>query len=271
MISVVCVYNNERILKDCLLKSLETQTSKYELILLDNTQGKYKSAAGALNGGGGKAKGNYIMFVHQDVDLYSNTWLAKVEKLLNTIPNLGIAGVGGSRRSDGPERVETVTNIKQGIPPMNVEGTVPLQKPEKVQTLDECLVLLPRSVFDMLQFDEKVCDDWHLYAVDYSLSMARLGLDVYVIPASIYHRSTGVPNNKDLYEQEVWQSYLLRTFFSAGFYRTLRKLLEKHKRHTRHIYATTGCWSTSRLSTLSRVTILRKAYFKAGVWRLRKK
>jgi len=67
MISIVCVYNDEITLKDYLLKSLENQTSKHELILIDNTQGKYKSAAGALNWGGGKAKGKYIMFVHQDV------------------------------------------------------------------------------------------------------------------------------------------------------------------------------------------------------------
>jgi len=189
MISIVCVHNNEIILKDFLLKSLENQTSKYELILLDNTQDTYKSAAGALNWGGSEAKGEYIMFVHQDVALWSDSWLENTEKLLDTIPNLGIAGVGGARRSDGPRRGETVTNAKQGIPPINPLGTVPLQKPEKVQTLDECLVIIPRPVFDMLQFDEKVCDHWHLYAVDYSLSVALLGLDVYVIPESIHHNT----------------------------------------------------------------------------------
>ena len=41
MISVVCVYNDEITLKDALLKSLENQTSKHELILIDNTQGKF--------------------------------------------------------------------------------------------------------------------------------------------------------------------------------------------------------------------------------------
>ena len=75
MISVVCVYNNEKILRDYLLKSLEGQRSEFELIKIDNTQSTYRLAAEALNYGGKKARGTYIMFVHQDVDLSSHSWL----------------------------------------------------------------------------------------------------------------------------------------------------------------------------------------------------
>ena len=41
VISVVCVYNNKTILEDCLLKSLRVQTTEYELILVDNTEGRF--------------------------------------------------------------------------------------------------------------------------------------------------------------------------------------------------------------------------------------
>jgi hypothetical protein len=255
MISIVCVYNNEEILKDSLLKSLENQTSKHELILIDNTKGKFESAAGALNWGGGKAKGEYIMFVHQDVDLCSDSWLEDTEKLLNSIPNLGIAGVGGARRSHGPRRGETLTNIKHGIPPVNVQYGIPLHKPEQVQTVDECLVTIPRPVFDMLQFDEKACDSWHLYAVDYSLSVARLGLGAYVIPASIYHSSKGIRH------KNIWQTILSVSSFPAGYYRTMEKLLQKHRSHTKQVYTTCGCWSTSYPLILRRVGDLRFAVY----------
>jgi len=250
MISVVCVYNNEKILKDSLLKSLENQTLKHELILIDNTQGKFESAAEALNWGGGKAKGEYIMFVHQDVDLCSDSWLENVEELLNSIPALGIAGVAGARSSKAPRMSESVTNIKHGIPPTNLDA-VPLQRPEKVQTVDECLVIIPRPVFDMLQFDEEVCDDWHLYAVDYSLSVARLGLDAYVIPSFIYHRSKGVPN------RNIWQTILSIGVLPTEYYQTLKKLLKKHKSHTKQVYATSGLWSTSYPLILHRLEDLR--------------
>jgi len=251
MISIVCVYNDEITLKDYLLKSLENQTSKHELILIDNTQGKFKSAAGALNWGRGKAKGRYIMFVHQDVALCSDSWLENAETLVDSIPNLGIAGVGGARRWGSPGMVQCITNIAHGMPAMTVPWAFPPQKPEKVHTVDECLVIIPRTVFDMLQFDEEVCDDWHLYAVDYSLSVALLGLDVYAIPAFIHHRSTGIPN------KTVWQLIFSIGMLHTEFYQTLGKLLKKHRRHTDYVYSTCGCWSTSYPLILRRIKEVR--------------
>ena len=74
MISVVCVYNNEAILKVALLRSLQSHTATFEPILLDNRDSRYKSAAQALNEGARRATGDFIMFVHQD------RWLADAER-----------------------------------------------------------------------------------------------------------------------------------------------------------------------------------------------
>lgn len=51
MVSLICCYNNLQQYKD-MQKSLENQTVEYELIDIDNREGKYKSAASALNAGG---------------------------------------------------------------------------------------------------------------------------------------------------------------------------------------------------------------------------
>jgi len=220
MISIVCVYNNERILNDYLVKSLDKQTVKFELIKLNNTKGYYKSASQALNSGGKKTKGKYIMFVHQDVDLFSKTWLEEVEKMLDNMSNLGIVGVAGKKNKNG-----VMTNITHGEPP-KLAGKICIQKPVKVQTLDECLIIIPRCVFDVLQFDEKVCDDWHLYAVDYCLNVRRLGFDAYVIPKRIYHRSPGYSMSK-------------------RYYVILKKVVKKHKQDYKIIYTTMGNWNTS--------------------------
>ena len=48
-------------------------------------------------------KGKYVMFVHQDIDLLTDSWLKSAEDMLDSIPNLGIAGVAGK------------LNIKKGI------------------------------------------------------------------------------------------------------------------------------------------------------------
>lgn len=244
MISIACVYNDKTVLENCLLKSLQNQTSNYELILADNTERKFESASKALNWGAKNAKGEYIMFVHQDVDLCSNSWLEEVEKVLDQLPNLGIAGVAGKKDEKG-----VMTIIKHGDPP-KLAGKIYIEKPTQVQTLDECLVIIPRSVFDVVQFDEEACPDWHLYTVDFCLSVAILGLRVYAIPTSIYHKSRGVsPKNP-------FQIILSLSSLPEGYYQTLKKLLRKHKNHYKRIYTTMGDWSTSSPLILQRVKIL---------------
>ena len=239
MISVVCVYNNKNILNDYLLKSLKNQTVNFQLIILDGTEERYHSAAQALNHGGKKAIGKYIMFVHQDVHLCSNIWLEEVEKMLDTISGLGIAGVAGMSANENSNGKRGKNIIKHGNPakiwPL---GTV-IQKPELVQTLDECLVIIPKSVFDILQFDENVCDNWHLYAVDYCLAVEREGLGAYAIPIVIYHKSTGatIKNNLKVVLNMGWLPH--------EYYHTLDKLLKKHKPHIKRIYTTVDDWNTS--------------------------
>ena len=63
---------------------LSNQTKEFELILLDNTQKKYKSATEALNSGGKFAKNDYLLFVHQDIDFLVDNWLEKAEEFLDT-------------------------------------------------------------------------------------------------------------------------------------------------------------------------------------------
>ena len=96
MISVVCVYNKESIFANVFLKSLQKQTAAYELIALDNASGRFRSAAEAYYFGGSSAKGDYIMFVHQDMWLAMSTWLEDAERTLGHLPALGVAGVAGA-------------------------------------------------------------------------------------------------------------------------------------------------------------------------------
>ena len=223
MISIVSVYNNKEILENYLLKSLSTQSVEYELILIDNTNGKFKSAAEALNYGGKKAKGTYIMFVHQDIDLECNDWLKDAEKILDTLKNLGIAGCAGCGEN---KILEIFTNIKDGVPAKEISIGVKIKVPKIVQTLDECLVIIPKSIFNYIQFDETNCQNWHLYAVDYCLTIKRCHKNVFVIPLSLYHFSSGYS-------------------FSKDYYSTLKKISKKHRKYFKNMYTTGGRWSTN--------------------------
>lgn len=219
MISIICVYNNKNILIDYLLKSLKNQNKDYELILIDNSKWKFKSAAEALNYGGNKAKGKYLIFIHQDYDLANDNWLDKAGKFLENLDNLGIAGVAGKYDRN------MISNIRTGFPPI-LAGPIQIKEPKKVQTLDECLVIIPKNIFKKINFDEVVCDNWHLYGTDYCLSVKKAGYDVYVIPMAGYHASPGY------------------SFSAEEYYSTLQKLIQKHKKDHKWIFTSTGSWST---------------------------
>jgi len=214
MISVVCVYNNQEGLKQHLLRSLANQTAKFELIRVDNTGGQFKSACKGLNYGASKAKGKYLMFVHHDVVLYSRFWLEEVEKILDGVPFLGVAGCSGVSQ-DG----KMLGLIKD-------RGCLwgrPVTEPEEVQSLDESLLIIPRPIFDRFKFDETL-PGWHAYGVDYSLTVREHGLKAYVIPAFIHHKSPNVlpaldPGGLLKAHRKVWIKHRVsspRVFTSCG-------------------------------------------------------
>jgi hypothetical protein len=227
MISIVCTCNNKTVLDNYLLNGLKNQREAYELIVVEDSKTDFKSAAQALNYGGEKATGEYIIFAHQDVLMESDSWLADLKKLLPEIKNLGAAGIAG--KSD--KSPEVITNVKHGDQPHRAGKEI--DKPVKVQTLDECLMVVPSKVFQKRKFDESTCDGWHLYGVDYCLMMDELGLDVYVLPLTIIHKSSGDP-------------------FADEYYRTLGKLFKKYKQNYSTIHTTVSNWNTSYPVTLEK-------------------
>jgi len=243
MISVVCVYNDEKIFNDFLFQSLNYQTAEFELIGIDNTSDEFKSASEALNYGGKKARNKYIMFAHQDVCFFSNSWLEEIEGFLDSIDNLGIAGVAGMSESGSSNQKRGRNIITHGKPPQIWLWGNQIQKPESVQTLDECLIIIPKSIFDVLEFDEKIIVDWHLYAVDYCLSAKEREFEVYVLPMEIYHLSSAVSKKK--FPSLVGP-------LPNMYYVTLDKLIKKHRDSFKRIYTTCGDWSTSFPSVFQR-------------------
>jgi hypothetical protein len=238
MLSIICVYDNKDILEKCLLNSLRIQSNEYELILLNNTTGEFNSAAKALNFGGKKSKGKYLMFIHQDFMFDSTTWLEEIENTLNNLDNFGVAGVAGKYDRN------CISNIKTGIPPI-FAGPIQITKPIEVQTIDECVILTSKKLFNDIKFDEVTCDDWHLYAADYCLTVKKAGFKVYVLPMDGYHVSAG------------------DSFSSKTYYPILKKFVKKYKNEYKWIYTTTGSWST--IYPLSMQILYQKLYYGIGL------
>jgi hypothetical protein len=259
MISIISIINNNSIAKEFLLRGLSIQNAKYDLILIDNRSSSYKSAAQAYNEGSAKAKGDYLMFIHQDVLLPNCNWLKDTEESLSSLSDLGIAGVAGMIQPTFLNDFELWTRYRllKKLDLLKVwyyryaRGNVFHGREKKpwigkftsevisTRTLDELLLIVPAKLFQDLKFDESVCDNWHLYGVDYSLSVSQKCRNVCVLPYPVVHLSIGHLNE--------------------AYFNTLMKLIKKHPTE-KVINTTVGPWSTrSKLTNLQICNYLSEA------------
>jgi hypothetical protein len=138
-----------------------------------------------------------------------------------------------------------LTNLTHGDPPTPA-GHIRIDKPERVQTVDECLFIIPKTVFAKLGFDEQVCSDWHLYAVEYCLDAAKLGYEAYTLPLEAHHRSTGASMSK-------------------MYHKTLSKVARKHRGELPWIHTSLGSWRTRVPISLQVLSVRWKRKLRGGV------
>src|SRR5262249_2532584 len=171
--------NDEAVLRERLLASLASQTTPHETITVDNCESRFQSAAAALNWGAARARGDWLLFAHQDVSLIGDDWLARAERLLDDLKLTGWCGVAGSDPS-GRFRGMLLDRAALNGEPSDV--------PIEVQTLDECLLIHRRQNGDSKLFDEQLTG-WHAYGVEACCTAIRVGAKNYVLPIPIWHDS----------------------------------------------------------------------------------
>lgn len=179
MISIVCVYNDAGVLERRLLGSLSAQAGRHEVVPVDNRASRFKSAAAALNWGAAQAAGDWLLFAHQDVALLADDWLARAEALLEEHSPRGWCGVAGT---DASGRFRGMLVDRAAL-----DGE-PFERPEEVQTLDECLLVHRREAAGHEYFDEGLTG-WHAYGVEACCAAARGGAKNYVLPLPVWHDS----------------------------------------------------------------------------------
>ncbi|ONN27378.1 hypothetical protein XJ44_04105 [Thermosipho affectus] len=231
LISIICVYNDEKILNEFLLSSLKMQKGiDYELILLNNKNNRYESAAVALNEGASKAKGEVLVFVHQDIRFLSSSTLNDIKNYVEKMGK-GIYGVAGVKDKG------TITNIKHGDD-LKPAGRYSIDFPVRVKTLDECVIIVDRETFNKLKFNIDLIGGYHLYAVEMCLRASKQNIPIWVLPIeSIHHKSQG----------KLDKSY---------FY-TLSKIVKQYK-NVKKIPTTMGIWYTNKF--LFRYQLLKKNF-----------
>jgi hypothetical protein len=192
-VSVVVCSSDLAVLQANLLGSpCLRSASPHEVIALRNCP----SAAAGLNVGLDRAKHEWVVCVHQDVHLPEG-WDRLVMNQLRLAERrfgpIGVAGVYGVSEVIRPQSRE-IPLMADRIGWVVDRGRL-LQDgpelPERVATLDELLLVLPRDT--PLRFDPAL--GFHLYGADICLQARERGLAVVAIGALCRHnsRSVGLP------------------------------------------------------------------------------
>lgn len=220
--TVVCVYNSEDVLEKYLRPGLQRQTAPYELRLVDNRSRQFSNAADALNFGARDVASDYLVFIHQDVELLGSDFFQRASAHLERLPELGIAGIVGASGSGSHTTLHG--RCLQGGGP--ADGFSPgFDAALPTQTVDELLMIVPRRWFEQLAFDSRACPGWDLYGTEYALSCARQQRHVVVLPLPVRHASWGK---------------LRRPYFE-----TLASVQHKHA-DVAVLHTTCGTWPTGR-------------------------
>lgn len=241
-VTYICVYNNKAQLDDMLCGSLRKLNGGQlrTLLLIDNTQGQYKSCAAAYNRALAEHDtGDVLVFLHQDIAFDDDAFERRIIAELRRDPNqiLGFAGM--------PVAGRTVSNLRYLRTRQLITATQLAEK-TAVESVDECCFALTRGLYDKMHFDERTCDHWHLYAVDLCYAARRaFGTAVSVLPESLYHKYDGTSG--------------LTT--DRHFLRAVWKMTRKYRRDFAVIYTPCYIIPTAPLPALLRMarTMMRNA------------
>lgn len=187
MISIICVYNDKNSLKNQLIKSLnQFEKKNFELILLDSAIYGFKCSAEGLNCGVQKANGDVLIFTHQDIFIKNEK---EFYDFCNFIEKSNIGTIVGAAGAVEGKK-DNYTNYSTGEE-LNISDVNRVDGIKEVSCIDESFFGMKKETFIRHPFDTKLCDNWHLYAVEISLFARKNGKKVFVYPIQIHHYSNG--------------------------------------------------------------------------------
>lgn len=182
-VSIVSVWNDDAVRRDCLDRSIQEQISTapgLEYLPVDNRGQRHTTAGAALNEGVRAATRDVVVFVQQDIYLHSLAALEEAAVLLMDDPRLGLVGaigIAADGRIRGRIRDRVVLIGSAEADPMPVDS------------LDEVLFMARRQ--DLL--DDPLSEDqalaWHAYAVEWGQRVRGQGRDVVALDIAISHNS----------------------------------------------------------------------------------
>lgn len=196
---IFCSISQERYDR-CSANVMATADVTVELIRIDNRVHEW-SIAKAYNEGAKRANGEYLLFLHEDVEFEKHGWGGPLlEKLAE--PTCGVVGFIGSKiyiDAISPWWPPTykpygyVIGIRDGALDVlrhqdAVDGASYF---EPVIVVDGLGMAVRKEVWARCPFDEENLTGFHCYDIDFSLSVAHAGYNNYAYSWGITHFSNG--------------------------------------------------------------------------------
>lgn len=186
-ISIICVFNNRDQYENQLLASLLKQDIQYELISIDNSTCRFNSAAEALNYGSSIAKGDILIYSHQDIYLKRTDEISRFAHAIEKCEDGSIIGTQGVKELS-KVYYSNITSGKVYDEKLSKEY---IEEFYEVSCVDEGFFGMKRETWSELRFNEQLCDNWHLYCVEMCLHTRKKGNKVFVYPSQLHHFSMG--------------------------------------------------------------------------------
>lgn len=205
MLSLIICSKHPTTSKVLLQNISQTIGCEYEIIHMDNSQGKY-SIFQAYNEGVRLSKGENLCFMHEDLTFNSDNWGYKAEQYLKD-DNLGLLGVAGVKvvPTHGDARMggyfygcnwDRYYTIEK-----NPRSAIDMKKIQPLGILKECAAVdglwfcIPKRMFRQIKFDENTYQGFHLYDLDISMQVQMTGKIVMICDDIIIeHDSVGLFN-----------------------------------------------------------------------------
>ena len=237
-LTIICCYNDLAMLNAFVIKSLEKQSEKYNLLLIEAAKYGFKSAAEAYNSvldnpsKFGFKISEHLLFMHQDIFLCEDDFLMNINAVLENHPNdvIGLAG----KNNDG----RVYSNLRYKSNNDFITSTQITDITECI-SLDECCFAMTYSLWKRVRFDEYVCNHWHLYSVEFCYNAKKLlNSKILVVPFYAYHKE----NDE------------IGLYTDNHFITSMSRLIVKHRDSSSIIYSPCYTVSTSRGKSFFRLT-----------------
>ena len=158
-----------------------------------------KSLAEGYNRGIDRAKGDLLIFCHDDIEIFADNLHGKLQHTLQTADIVGVAGtdrlVAGTWTAAGaPHLFGQVAHHVPGaeFPYMVDIYNAPSREIANICAMDGLFLAGRRAAVEQIRFDAETFDGFHLYDLDFTFRAHLAGLKLAIrCDLAIVHRSAG--------------------------------------------------------------------------------